>query len=220
MPMPFARAVSNSASCESVNKQMRYFHGHNGFPTPNPPPTTMKTTTYTGIDYAAGTGTNTDKDTGIRYGVISQNSLMAEALDDIYTHGRDLSHEQAEADLKSALRRTLEDYFHGERLNHAVDNAFDAIDGWADNFDGSGPYYYEADETVQTMENGELWVFKSLYFTHAQFCSPCMPGAGNLDTHCPDGPRTYCLGHDWFDGGKAPYPVYSVATGELIQPNS
>jgi len=24
------------------------------------------------------------------------------------------------------------------------------------------------------------------------------------------GVKTYCLGHDWFDGDKAPYPVFTV----------
>jgi hypothetical protein len=30
-------------------------------------------------------------------------------------------------------------------------------------------------------------------------------------------PKAYCLGHDWFDDGRAPYPVYSVETGEWMQ---
>ena len=32
---------------------------------------------------------------------------------------------------------------------------------------------------------------------------------------CKDGPATYCFGHDMFPG-SAPYPVYSVETGELV----
>jgi hypothetical protein len=65
-------------------------------------------------------------------------------------------------------------------------------------------------------DNTELFVTKSPFYTFTQFCSPCAPGAGNLDNYCEDGARTYCLGHDWFEDGKAPYPVYSVATGELV----
>jgi len=30
-------------------------------------------------------------------------------------------------------------------------------------------------------------------------------------------PKVYCFGHDWFEDNKAPYPVYSVETGELIE---
>ena len=32
----------------------------------------------------------------------------------------------------------------------------------------------------------------------------------------PHDNRAYCLGHDWFDDNKAPYPVYSVETGREI----
>jgi len=31
-----------------------------------------------------------------------------------------------------------------------------------------------------------------------------------------EGVKTYCLGADWFENERAPYPVYSVATGELV----
>jgi hypothetical protein len=33
---------------------------------------------------------------------------------------------------------------------------------------------------------------------------------------CADGPKTYCLSHDWFDGGVAPYPVYDVGTDKIV----
>jgi hypothetical protein len=83
--------------------------------------------------------------------------------------------------------------------------------------DESGPYAYEFEGlTVQTTSDNNLWVFKSPVYTRAQFCSPCVPGAGNLDTFCPDGPKTYCLAADWFEEGKAPYNIWSVATDELV----
>lgn len=185
----------------------------------------MKTTNYPGIDYSLGKS-NYDPKTGIHYGMISQHYVMPEALDDVF-NGRDLGLEQAESDLKDKLRRALSDYFSdykhdgkASRLDQAVDDAFDALDGWADNLEPSGPYLYESEETIRTAENGELWILKSPFYTHAQFCSPCVPGAGNLDSPCPSGPKTYCLSHDWFDGGIAPYPVFSVATGEEIKPQT
>lgn len=182
-----------------------------------------KPTNYPGIDYGLGQS-NIDKATGIHYGMIAQNSVMPEALEDVF-NGRDLGYEQEEQELKDKLRHALSDYFSDHswgdankptRLAQAVDSAFDALDGWSDNLESSGPYYYESEETLQTTDRGELWVFKSPFYTFAQFCSPCVPGAGNLDSPCETGPKTYCLGHDWFDGGTAPYPVYSVATGELV----
>lgn len=67
---------------------------------------------------------------------------------------------------------------------------------------------------------GDIFILKSPYFTHAQFCSPCAPGAGYLMSPCEDGPKTYCFGHDWFKDGKAPYPVFSVSTLEAVHADS
>jgi hypothetical protein len=69
-------------------------------------------------------------------------------------------------------------------------------------------------------EDGDIFITKSPFFTYAQFCSPCAPGACYLmNTVEPDeSNKAYCLGHDWFEDGKAPYPVYSVETGEIVQP--
>lgn len=83
--------------------------------------------------------------------------------------------------------------------------------------------------------DNDLLVTRSLYYTYAQFCSPCVPGAGNLDNAWEPGaqgsadeitilatasgwPRVYCLGHSWFDGNKAPYSVFCVADNTLCEP--
>lgn len=55
-------------------------------------------------------------------------------------------------------------------------------------------------------------IFSTLYR------SKLTPGAGNLDNPRNDGPKTYCLGHDWFEDGKAPYPVYLVADDVEVMP--
>jgi hypothetical protein len=44
----------------------------------------------------------------------------------------------------------------------------------------------------------EITIYHSKYFTYAQFCSPCCPGACNLDHN------------------QAPYPIYEVATGKRV----
>lgn len=64
--------------------------------------------------------------------------------------------------------------------------------------------------------DSDVMVLKSPYYTFACYCSPCVPGAGNLDSADPQGVKTYCLGHDWFEDGAAPYPVYRVDTNELV----
>lgn len=62
----------------------------------------------------------------------------------------------------------------------------------------------------------DIFVTLSPYFTRAEFCSPCAPGACYLTSPNDDGERAYCFPHEWFDGGKAPYPVYRVDTGEEV----
>ncbi len=78
---------------------------------------------------------------------------------------------------------------------------------------------YEGDgyKLVDCLDS-DIMILESPYFTYAPYCSPCVPGAGNLDDAGETGVKTYCLGHDWFDDNRATYPVYSVTTGELVQP--
>lgn len=182
-----------------------------------------------GIDYGMGT-TNRDAKTGIRYGVISANSIMPECLDcvdfdygdpacpkcgnivfdateddseDVDENGNDVDHPQ---------------YGHGcadffcSTCRHTLDSGDcygDEPNGWSLTEDGY--------QLTSCLDNA-VFVLASPYYTKAQFCSPCVPGAGNLDSADEDGIETYCLGHDWFEGNKAPYPVYSVATRELVEP--
>lgn len=172
----------------------------------------MKETDYAGIDYSGDGTTNRDPETGISYGMISQNSLSGDALSDIYSCGDDIGFEnmrkQAQDELAAAIEAAVENYGKLD-AQEAADDLLDNIE-WHE-CDESGPYRYECDGYVlQTTDDNELWVFKSPFYTHAQFCSPCVPGAGNLDTYCPNGPKTYCLGPDWFEDGKAPYPMYPV----------
>lgn len=109
----------------------------------------------TGIDYSNGTA-NIDRETGIRYGVISQNSVMPEAVDDIFTgpNTKDLAYEQYVEDVK-------------EKAREAIKQAMD--------------------ECMLSSQANRL-----------------------ADHLADDGPRTYCLGPDFFDGGKAPYPIFDV----------
>lgn len=184
-------------------------------------------TNYAGIDYGLGQS-NVDSKTGIRYGVISQNSVMPEAMDEVdYDYGdatcptcgqkaQDSSdHEWADKDYCCPA---CQESFWSDRC--FSDEAL----GWSYQRDG-----YKLCDCL----NNDIFVLASPFFTYAQFCSPCVPGAGNLDSPlhvntdasevhqlCADHgiAKTFCLGHDWFEGGKAPYPVYSVETGELVNP--
>ncbi len=77
----------------------------------------------------------------------------------------------------------------------------------------------DGEYSAECGEDGDIFIVKSPYYTFCRFCSPCAPGAGDLMNfkETDDGIRAYCFGHDWFDSGKAPYPIYSVKTGKEIK---
>jgi len=105
--------------------------------------------------------------------------------------------------------------------------SFDSEDAYSDeplgfNFD-DGEY-----QAHQNGDDSDIFITQSPYYTHAQFCSPCAPGACSLE--CPvdkNGPKAYCFAPEWFDYGRVtgeylgvattcPYPVYRVSDGVCI----
>lgn len=171
--------------------------------------------TNTGIDYGLG-ATNIDLTTGIRYGVISQLSVgerWYDAAEPVYGDPTcpECGNPVVDSnDVSNVDWSATKDYACAEcRESYNSDEVFsDEPHGWS---------YKDADEYALTdCLDSDIMVLKSPYYTFAQFCSPCVPGAGNLDTPVPDGAKTYCLGSDWFEDDVAPYPVYSVETGELV----
>lgn len=191
-----------------------------------------------GIDYGMGTA-NVDKANGIRYGVISQNSV-AQALSDSdleYDYGDPTCPKCGNVATDSAeLPEESEEW---EIADHACSDygckeckyIFDSSEAFGDEPNG---WSYSADgyELTDCLDN-DVFVLKSPFYTFAPFCSPCVPGAGNLDSaetafrrqkenhiDSPElaGVKTYCLGHDWFEEREAPYPVFSVETGAEVHP--
>lgn len=230
--------------------------------------------TYPGIDYSGpGSTTNRDPSTGIRYGVISQNSLDPYALSDLWDQARDLSYEAAVEDAKhriilaldgenprTALGLVLRDFLRGERAVELGDFIFELDDdprhinreaAWEiveQDFNDSyecdqRDWLYELDDyRVENCLISDVIVLKSPYYTFAQFCSPCVPGAANLNSpyngsdvpseedskrwetfkyfaeNVHGFPKAYCFDHDWFENNQAPYPVFSVETGKIVLP--
>jgi hypothetical protein len=165
-------------------------------------------TTYKGIDYGLGMS-NKDKN-NIRYGVISQNQIL-----------------QAWADSSEGIYIYTCPYC-GSELDHGSDSVKcqacgKDIDPDTD-FDFMEPIGYMLDDGEYCAESddyGDIFVTKAPYYTYAQFCSPCAPGACYLENPLsePDNDnKCYCFGHDWFDEGRAPYTVYDIKTGEVVEP--
>ena len=89
--------------------------------------------------------------------------------------------------------------------------------GHVNNFDEdeTGCWQYASDRYILTTDSDciDLFVIKSPYYTFAQFCSPCAPGACYLPNHItPEKPinnKCYCLGAEWFDI-KPNYTIYRL----------
>jgi hypothetical protein len=190
-------------------------------------------TDYAGIDY--GRGISNVSETGIRYGVIAHHKVGSAWYEDsepwyVYSCpdcGAEFNNECPE--------------------KCSCDHEFEGSD-----FDMLDPISFYIDDEEYTAQCGndevDIFITKSPYFTYAQFCSPCAPGAGYLMSpfvnkwensgtgqsgimkpeEYPEDyktkaenagfPKVYCFGHDWFEEGKAPYPVFSVETGEIVLP--
>lgn len=169
-----------------------------------------------GIDYGMGQ-TNIDKENGIRYGVIPMNSLAwaDEAFEPWYG---DPTCPKCGGKVVDSSGIEDEQFVDSPRdyFCHQCNETF-----YSDRCFGDDPLGYTLDDGEYKAEghsDGDVFVTKSPYFTRAQFCSPCAPGACHLENPMGDGERAYCFGHDWFENEVAPYPVYSVTTGELVLP--
>ena len=202
----------------------------------------MKSTTYAGIDY--GNLKEINSQNGFRYGVISQHSISPDALDDIWRNGKDMAWEAAlEAEIEAAKERARQNAAGNAEDAEEIDEdqiSQDLADNWqSDN--GLSDYLYERDgyKVTGCLQN-DLFVLQSPFYTYAQFCSPCVPGAGNLDSYFSPAnpiaecdakamlfqeeakdngfPRVFCLGHDWFESGRAPYMVFDLKTGKEVKP--
>lgn len=164
-----------------------------------------------GIDYAPiGSNVNRDSETGIRYGVIPVGRLG------------EFAHDEFETQYHSACPACGEDW--PEDLDTPADCPScgkRVRDGEQCGDEPSGFELDNSEYSASIDSSGDAWWFKSPYFTRAAFCSPCAPGACYLTSPCEDGERAYCPGPEWFDDDNpAPYPIYSVATGELVKPEA
>lgn len=179
---------------------------------------------YSGIDYGLGQA-NINHKTGIHYGVISQNSINLDCANDFEPfygnpHCPKCGDDAVSADstkLHSHDSQDWENYSEHGCDDYACVNCKHFLDSAECFPDESQGFTYEREGySLTDCLDTDIFVLASPFYTFAQFCSPCVPGAGNLDSPCEDGPKTYCLGHDWFEDGKAPYKVFKVADGSEV----
>lgn len=163
----------------------------------------------TEIDYGVGI-TNINIETGIRYGVIPANEIGQRW------------YEESEAHYIYSCPFCFKEFRDQDEIPNGCE--------WCSHelveldFNEVEPMYFYIANGLLTAEQGgddtDVFILDSEYYTWSQFCSPCAPGAGYiLDWTDPDvGIKAYCPGHDWYEGGEAPYPVYDVATENLVNP--
>lgn len=170
-----------------------------------------------------GIGTiNIDLATGIRYGVINQYEVL-----------------QAWADTSTPYYGKPENFYCDHCGNDfPINQSYsDKVIDWGDDiecpscgklsfaeFDDCGTdalsYYVDDGEYMaEAGEDGDIFITASPYFTRCLYCSPCAPGAGWLMSPDNLGIKAYCFGHDWFEEGIAPYPVFLVKNGRRVYPD-
>ena len=137
---------------------------------------------------------NFNQETGYPYGVI-QGNHVPELLDDITTAGDDLTWEALVAQIRKevgeAIKEALDPYaVNPERL---IDAMLEVLD------DGIGDYVEPPEERQyvhsEKLPEGEIkylvgwlggapliWVTESPFLAWCRPCSPCVPGAGDLDS--------------------------------------
>jgi len=196
-----------------------------------------------GIDYSIGQS-NFDPENGIHYGVIPQNDILqfwADSAESYYGEPTcpKCGNEAIPIDSEGVpdLDEAGEDWEDRGR-DYACLNCRYSF--WSDEAFGDeaiGYFLEDGEYKASGDSEGDVWIYKSPYYTHAKFCSPCAPGACYLrEPVDSNGPKTYCFAPDWFDwyremgvepagtynGEKTscPYPVYRVSDGVCIyQPN-
>lgn len=155
---------------------------------------------------------NYDPKTGISFGVISQNSLNFDAINSWYEN--DSIYEECAEELEKAVK-------NGEITKEDKESVLE-------NYDNDYHHWYVKDDggiSAEFFEDLNAWyITKSPFYTFCKKCSPCCPGAGDLDSPIdPDDhevmnlcDRAYCLPKEYLDDECAPYHVYRVDNDEEV----
>lgn len=179
---------------------------------------------YVGSDYGMGIS-NIDSATGMRYGVIPLNDLCEGAIEDFEPDygnptcpkcGTEASEYDEHAVEKAEADGTKWEYGCGctDYMCETCYYIFDSSEAYPEEACG---FTYEGEGyTLSLDSDNDVWVLGSPWYTHAQFCSPCAPGAGHLSHPTDAGPMTYALGSEWFNDSKAPYPYWPVDSAKDV----
>ncbi|MCP4113799.1 MAG: hypothetical protein GY737_00055 [Desulfobacteraceae bacterium] len=121
---------------------------------------------------------NVNEKTGIAYGVVSMGGLAEWVWDEFYAHGQNTSEEDAYCEWREQMGVDV------EPTEEAEQEFWDTLEIDEPNWHMN---YTDADGVRLHLQIGWLggapllWVLESPHTTFALACSPCVPGAGDLD---------------------------------------
>ncbi len=144
---------------------------------------------------------NANPTTGVRYGYISANSLHSELVDELM-YGRqavDVYYKEACAELEDAIYQAVSSFLSSRQTQHLVDEALAMFEHECDEPIHEGEYEGVKYRTSWLGGALNVWIFESPVTGNYQECSPCVPGAGNLDCPDLDGVVCYDVPKEWRD---------------------
>ena len=147
--------------------------------------------------------TNTDMETGIRYGYISANSLDPDLVCEMQSCGFDVRYEEARDELWDAIKRVCKDYMQDNASDLVADVAVEELsEAWHDNDEPIHEGTIDGVKWRTSWLGGALhvWIFKSPHLDYFQECSPCVPRAANLNCQDFNGVLAYDVPKEWRDG--------------------
>ena len=160
-------------------------------------------------------GSDIDPETGIRFGMINANLV-----------GK--WYEKCDADYGEATCPKCEGKV--EDIDEAPEDPWLSNDGWevcgSDYCCFECKYTFEVDVAFPDVadfyfyDDGELRAChphddQSISMSKSPYWTWVRTVEDRADWHRV---KTYCFGHEWFEGGIAPYLMYSVEDGSIVQP--
>jgi hypothetical protein len=159
-----------------------------------------------GINWGSYGDTNIDRETGIRYGCISQHSILqawADSSQPACSENCDCGEDDSCAAIENG-----EFYYEGD--GYVAVSCLDS-----DVLFCVSPFYTFGPFCSPCVPGGINLDDAAGFF---EFDAHALPVAPALDETCL--PRAYCPGHDWFDDGRAPYGVFGAISGRQCFPDS
>ena len=144
---------------------------------------------------------NYNPDTGIPYGTIYLHHLDSDLAQELwYTHGEDISYKNALEEFRSEVRAELLDSepdVDPDDIEDMIDSRCEWFEPQIDEPTIEGEY--EGVRYMISWLGGAplLWVFRSPFTGSYAQCSPCVPGAGDLEKPDEYGVVCYDVPRDW-----------------------